>query len=111
MGQGIEVTRLDLTSNDLRHEATRSDNGRIACRILAIAQILDGKSREEAATSCGMDRQTLRDWVHRYNARGIEGLRDAPHPGRPSALSADQLEELKALVLAGPDFEKDGVVR
>src|SRR3954469_3439116 len=42
-------------------------NARVARRILAIANALDGMSREEAARSAGMDRQTLRDWVLRYN--------------------------------------------
>jgi hypothetical protein len=32
-----------------------------ASRILAIAMVLDGFSREEAARLCGMDWQTLRD--------------------------------------------------
>jgi transposase len=58
-----------------------------------------------------MDRQTLRDWVHRYNAGGLEGLRDAPRSGRPAGLSAAQMAELKALVVAGPELAKDGVVR
>jgi transposase len=78
---------------------------------LAIAHLLDGMSRAEAASACGMDRQTLRDWVHRYNAVGIAGLSDALRSGRPPALSDDQLSELKDLVLAGPDLERDGVVR
>ena len=39
--------------------------------MLAIAHVLDGRSRAEAAELCGMDRQTLRDWVHRYNADGL----------------------------------------
>jgi transposase len=58
-----------------------------------------------------MDRQTLRDWVHRYNAEGIAGLSDARRSGRPPALSQAQMEELKELVLAGPDLAKNGVVR
>jgi len=58
-----------------------------------------------------MDRQTLRDWVHRYNAHGIAGLSDAHRSGRPPALSPDQMEALKGLVLAGPALAEDGVVR
>lgn len=49
-----------------------------------------------------MHRQTLRDWVRRYNHNGVGGLSDAERSGRPLALSADPLEELKAPVLAGP---------
>jgi transposase len=111
MGQAVAITRTDLSASDLRAAAVRSGGGRVACRLLAIALLLDGASRQEAAESCGMQRQTLRDWVHRYNERGIAGLSDRPRSGRPAALSPEQKTELKALVLAGPDPERDGVVR
>ncbi len=58
-----------------------------------------------------MDRQTLRDWVHRYNAHGVEGLRDVPRNGRPPAVSAERTQKSEDLVLAGPDLKEDGVVR
>jgi transposase len=58
-----------------------------------------------------MDRQTLRDWVHRYNHEGIGGLSDAQRSGRPPALSAEQMQDLKDLVLAGPDLAIHGVTR
>ena len=77
--------------------------------MLAIALVLEGSDRTTAAKSCGMERQTLRDWVHRYNAEGVAGLRDRPRSGRRSFLDPAQREELKALVLAGPDPEMDGV--
>ena len=111
MGRGIEVTRLDLSALELRQRASRYRDGRVACRVLAISHVLEGASRAEAALACGMDRQTLRDWVHRYNADGIAGLSDARRSGRPSALSDEQMQELKDLVLAGPDLANDGVVR
>lgn len=111
MARAIEVMRQDLSSAELRREAARCRDGRVACRVLAIAHILDGASRTEAAAACGMERQTLRDWVHRYNAWGLAGLKDAKRSGRPSALSDGQMEELRALVLAGPDLAEDGVVR
>jgi transposase len=111
MGRGIEVTRVDLSASELRVRASRCRDGRVACRVLAIAQVLEGASRAAAAAQCGMDRQTLRDWVHRYNADGISGLSDARRSGRPPALSDEQMRELKGLVLAGPNLAKDGVVR
>jgi transposase len=111
MGRGIEVTRLELSAEELRQRASRRRDGRLACRILAIAHVLEGASRTAAASQCGMDRQTLRDWVHRYNAAGIAGLSDARRSGRPPALSDEQMEELRGLVLTGPDLAKDGVVR
>ncbi len=111
MGRGIEVRRLELSATELRQRASRCGEGRVACRVLAIAHVLEGASRAEAASACGMDRQTLRDWVHRYNAEGIAGLSDARRSGRPTALSDAQMQELKELVLAGPDLANDGVVR
>ena len=111
MGRIIEITRHDMPVAVLRQHALRCRNGRVACRILAIAHVLEGASRAEAASACGMDRQTLRDWVQRYNAKGIAGLADAGRSGRPTALSAGQMQVLNDLVLAGPDLARDGVVR
>lgn len=111
MGRAVGVTRLELSAGELRQRAWRCGDGRVACRVLAIAHVLEGASRAEAASACGMDRQTLRDWVHRYNADGIAGLSDARRSGRPPALSPAQMQELKELVLAGPDLARDGVVR
>src|SRR5688500_201187 len=93
---------------ELRALARRERDGRVRARLLALANALDGMSREEAARTAGMDRQTLRDWVHRYNAAGIEGLRDRPRAGRPCRLGEGQQATLKALVLRGPKLERDG---
>jgi transposase len=79
--------------------------------MLAIAMVLEGRPRAEAAGLNGMDRQTLRDWVHRYNAFGIAGLKSRPSPGRAPMLSKEQQVELYALVVAGPDPKVHRVVR
>lgn len=65
--------------------------------------VLEGRPRTEAARQNGMDRQTLRDWVHRYNNGSIEGLKSLHSPGAPTALTAEQMAELRTLVLQGPD--------
>ena len=111
MSVAVEITRLDLSSTELRREASRCGDARAACRMLAIALVLDGASRTAASQSCGMDRQTLRDWVHRYNQDGIAGLSNLPAPGRPAALTPEQMAKLKVIALAGPDPARDGVVR
>ena len=98
------------TPAELRAPARRERDGRVSARLLARANALDGMSREEAARAAGMDRQTLRDWVHRYNAEGVEGLRDRPRPGRPCGLDEGQQAALKAMVLRGPDLGRDGCV-
>jgi transposase len=73
--------------------------------------VLEGSSREDAARQAGMDRQTLRDWVHRYNAFGVDGLRSRRAPGRAPRLTAAQMQEFRALVVAGPDPAVHHVVR
>lgn len=111
MGKPIEVTRQDCTAAELRAKASRTRDGRLVRRLLAVAMVLDGRSRQEAASANGLDRQILRDWVLRYNADGVAGLANRPSPGRPASLTAEQMAELKALVVDGPDVDKDGVVR
>ena len=59
----IEITRQDLSISQLRAEAARTADAKQVRRILAIAMVLDRHARRLAAQACGMDRQTLRDWV------------------------------------------------
>src|SRR6202521_6321127 len=103
--------RDDFTANDLRRLAGRAKDADQARRLLALAAVYDGMDREEAARSGGMDRQTLRDWVHRFNEAGPDGLLDNWASGPTPRLSPDQKAELAAIVEAGPDREVDGVVR
>ena len=56
----IEVTRKELTAAELRAAAAKSQDSRAARRMLAIALVLEGAKRTCAATTCGMDRQSLR---------------------------------------------------
>jgi transposase len=111
MGRPIEITRFDLSATELRELAGRTQDGAVVRRLLGMALILEGQPREAAARLCGMDRQILRDWVHRYNAEGVAGLRSRCSPGRPAALNEAQMEELRSLVLEGPDLERNKVVR
>ena len=73
--------------------------------------VLEGAPRTEAATCNGMDRQTLRDWVHRYNDGGVDALKSRESPGRTPYLTATQMAELRQLVVDGPDLATDKVVR
>src|SRR5919205_1278527 len=107
----VAVTRQELGAVELRREAKRCRDAAAARRMLALALVLDGASREEAARHAGMDRQTLRDWVHRYNAERLPGLSDRRRPGPRPRLSPEQEAELVTAVEQGPDPERDGVVR
>lgn len=108
----VAITRLDLSAADLRLTAARTGDANATRRMLAIALLLEGWSREAAAEACAMDRQTLRDWVHRYNEAGLDGLFDSSRRnGPPPRLSAEQQATVAEWVTQGPDLERDGVVR
>jgi transposase len=111
MGKALAIARMDHTASELRAIAGRSSDGPQIRRLLAIALVLDGDARTEAAEQTGMDRQTLRDWVHRYNDGGINGLKSRRSPGREPFLTDAQKAELKALVIEGPTPERHNVVR
>ena len=106
MGLALKI-RDDLRSLELRRWACREARGRSAARAYAIANAFEGMARAAAARLVGMDRQALRDAVVRYNAEGVEGLRDRPR-GHPR-LTADEEAALAAVIIAGPDPERDGV--
>src|ERR671912_2784053 len=107
----VAVMRKELGAVELRREAGRCRDARAARRMLALALVLEGSWRAEAARHAGMDRQTLRDWVHRYNAEGLDGLRDRRRHGPRPRLTPEQEAELAAAVEQGPDPDRDGVVR
>ncbi len=107
----IQITRTEFSAAELRREACRASDTGQARRLLAIASILDGASRANVAKSAGMERQTLRDWVHRYNTEGVEGLKDHPRTGRKPLLNKEQLSALEQIVEKQPDPDTDGVVR
>jgi transposase len=111
MGAALEITRRDYTSQELRALSGRCSDGAQVRRLLALALVLDGHSRTDAASLSGMDRQTLRDWVHRYNEFGVEGLKSRSSPGRAPALTEAQRAELRELVVQGPDPSIHKVVR
>ena len=103
--------RDDYSAEDLRALARRSKTVNQSRRLLSLAAVRDGMDRGSAAKIGGMDRQTLRDWVHRFNAHGPGGLIDNWMGGPKPRLSADQLAELAQIVETGPDPKIEGVVR
>ncbi len=111
MGEAITITNLEHTAADLRRLMSKQKDGAVVRRLMGLALILEGQSRTEAARQSGMERQTLRDWGHRYNAEGLAGLFSRVGPGPAALLDGVQMAALKELVVNGPDPETDGVVR
>lgn len=107
----VAITRTEHTAADLRQLASGSDDAAVTRRLLALALVLDGRKREDAARLAGMDRQALRDWVHRYNADGVAGLAGRHGGGVAPRLSVAQEAEVANWMRTGPDLVKDKVVR
>jgi transposase len=88
MSAAIKITRTDHRPAELRALVAKNDDAAKTRRLLAIAMVLEGTSRLDAARQTGMDRQTLRDWVLRYNKHGVDGLTSRKPPCAAPKLSA-----------------------
>jgi Winged helix-turn helix len=88
--------REDYSAEELRTLARRSKDVSQSRRLLSLAAVRDRMDRGSAAKIGGMDRQTLRDWVHRFNALGPEGLLDNGTEGPEPRLSAEQRGSVRA---------------
>lgn len=108
----VAITRTDLDATGLRAAAGRSKDAAASRRMLALALVLEGRNRTEAARAAGMDRQTLRDWVHRFNEQGLAGLVNRANRGAPPRrLTAEQEAAVAVWVRQGPTLEQHKVVR
>ena len=110
MASAIGV-REDYSSEDLRRLARRCRDADQVRRLLALAVILDGASRTEAAKVGGVTLQIVRDWVIRFNVEGPDGLKSRKAPGKRPILNDAQRRALAEQVEAGPIPAAHGVVR
>ncbi len=111
MGAATPITREDRPADDLYELARDCGDAKQASRARAIAMILEGSSRSEAARAQGMEVQILRDWVVRDNDEGFDGLADRARGGSRVWLTSEQLAAVGEWIEAGPDLERDGVTR
>ena len=107
----IEISRADHTPEALERLSRECKDDAFARRLRAVSMVLRGFSREDVARAQGVDRQTIRDWVLRFNEAGPDGLRDQPRGGSSCRLRAEQLEALVAVLETGPDPEREGICR
>ena len=104
MPAGIEITNTDHTAEEIGELARKCKNRSEARRLRAIARVMEGaESRAGIARRARVDGQTLCDWVNRYNAKGVAGLKDRPGRGRPSRPSEGQRAEVGRWLDEGPE--------
>ncbi len=108
MPAAVAITRTEHSAADLRRAVARTRDARAARRMLAIALVLEGRPRGEAALACGMERQTLRDWIHRYNAAGLAGMSNRSPPGPVPRLTPAQKAAVAEWLRRGPDPARRG---
>ena len=108
-GKAVEISRQMTADEQLRAASHSATCGWAAARMQAIANALEGMTRCEAARLAGFERQALRDAILAYNAKGLDGLYDAPRTGRPCKLGQGQRRELVAIIVKGPDIEAEGI--
>ncbi len=70
---GIEITRTDMDAGPLRAASAKASDAKVARWIPALMLVLEGADRKAVAETCGVDRQTLRDRVYRYNGACLKG--------------------------------------
>jgi transposase len=110
MGAAIKL-RDDFDGKMLRDLAKRSQDGAQSRRLIALAEVYDGRRRSEAARLAGVGLQIIRDWVLRINAEGPDGLIDRKSAGPQRKLTDEQRAALVRQVERGPIPAIHGVVR
>ena len=112
MSAPVKITRADCTSAELHRLADCCKCPRQARRLRCVAMVAaGGTGRGEAAAAHGTTRQSVRDWILRYNRDGPDGLCDLARDGRPRRLTADQEAEVGRWLDEGPDPVEDGLAR
>ena len=103
--RGLPI-ETELNAAELWAVVRRETRPRVVPGLQAIAGVLDGVSRAEAARLCGMGPQALRDAAVRFNAEGLDGLVDRPRPERGPRLSEGDHAALAGLILCEPNPER-----
>jgi transposase len=97
-----------MTSKELEQLAQRAKNSRMRNRYLAVSHFVDGKSRTDIAKYLKVARGSVNIWVQKYLNDGIDALNEARHTGRPTKLSATQLEQLSVFIQENSTLAKGG---
>ena len=86
----------------IQDEISRTPEGRYFHRLHAVLHVLDGASSSDAARLYGDSPRAVEYWVQRLTSKGLSGLLDGNHPGRPTRLSANDLADLRKDISRNP---------
>ena len=72
-------------------------------RFEAVRMVEQGLNQSETARRLSVARQTVGEWLRLYREQGAAGLRQAGRAGRKPLLDSQQLAQLEAMLLEGPE--------
>lgn len=94
----LETIMNSINNIDFHPLIAQETNGRMRIRLLALSHIKDGANNTQTAKYLKVSRRSVNDWVKRFNAEGIDGLKEKSRSGRPCLLSLKQLQKLKIFI-------------
>ena len=92
-----EQERRDLKSG------ARREVGRVSERMRAVLLSARGYEVAQIAAILEYDEATVRRWIERFEAEGLEGLQDRPRSGRPRSAGAAAQGSVRRALEAGPE--------
>jgi len=81
---------------------SRTAPARLVERAQMILQASRGRRVAGIAADLRVSGETVRSWLRRFNAAGVDGLQDAPRSGRPATYTPEQVGEVIATALTNP---------
>ncbi len=87
----LTISETDKKILVLQQEIQRSEESRYDHRLHAVLLVAHGITCPEVSRLLGDSPRTVEYWVGRFQQRGVSGLLEGAHPGRPSRLTAEQL--------------------
>ena len=95
------TAQTSLTPNELARIAKKEPNPRVRQRLLAVRLVVMGNTVPQAAKAVGLKQRQSRNWIHRFNAEGVNGLRDLPRPGQPVKLPRQKEQAFRERIEKG----------
>jgi transposase len=96
---------LRFTKDELDGLIAKAKSAPQRQRLRVVRWAMDGLTAPEVAVQTKLCRRQVQNWVRRFNALGLAGLKDEPGRGRPCPLSAEQQVEFKTRITASPTAE------
>jgi transposase len=87
---------------ELRKEAGRDQEPRVAQRFHAIALSIEGQTVSQIARSLKVHRSSVPFWIQQWNSEREVGLLEGHRAGRPTRLTIEQQEQLRDILDSGP---------